>query len=58
MPLCEQLSRMVGENPEAERIIRNIHKLAWLHADDLRIALKDRTVKPSRTKLNLPCWTP
>lgn len=58
LPACEQLSRLVGDNPEAEQIIRKIHGSAWKHADGLRFAMKDRApARPSRVTQDLPCWT-
>jgi hypothetical protein len=58
LPACEQLSRTIGGNPEAERIVRRIHAAAWKHADALRFAMKDRApVRPSRVSQDLPCWT-
>ncbi len=57
MPGLEKLSSLVGSNPEAEALIRQIHAEAWKHADALRFAMKARTVRPIRSN-NPPCWSP
>lgn len=58
MPGLERLSAVVGgaANPEAEKVIRQLHAEAWKHADALRFAMKDRKVRAIRSA-NAPCWS-